>query len=118
MPTTGGFIQPPHHPHPGLLSPPSTIASTSHHFLPHPRTHPLRPGGTKEADLIRYVDDTLLLIKRRWAKRHFADERAGSVKGYHSFAELAGDLDGVVGVVWVSGTRTYALASYFQVHFS
>lgn len=35
----------------------------------------------------------------------FKDEDAGDVKGYHSFKEVAKDIDALVDLVWVSGTR-------------
>lgn len=50
--------------------PPSSVTSSNNpHSLPHPRKSPLKPGGTKESRLIRHVDQQLLRIQRRFAKR-------------------------------------------------
>lgn len=106
---SGGFI----------LSPPaSSIASSNANaVLPHPRELPLRPGGSKEGTFIRYVDQQLLHIQRRYAKRTtpsannpLADvdrEKAdtwGDVRGYASMKEACKDFEELMGVVWVSGT--------------
>ena len=113
-------------PHGGfLLSPPasSIISSTanSQHALPHPRNAPLRPGGSKWSAFIRYVDQQLLHIQRRFAKRTTTDVNVGldnginrssregaddwgDVKGYKSMREACKDLSDLMGVVWVSGT--------------
>lgn len=62
MAGSGGFI--------ALSPPPSSVASSSvHHALPQPRSSPLKPGGTKESSFIRYVDQKILHIQRRFAKR-------------------------------------------------
>jgi hypothetical protein len=45
-----------------------------------------------------------MATQRRFAKRMFRDEDAGDVKGYHSFKEVARDIDALVELVWVSGT--------------
>jgi len=89
-----------------LITPPpsSAASSTVANSLPSPRQHPLKSGGPKESAFIRYVDQGILLAKRRWAKRKFDDGSAGEVKGYHSFKEAGKDLDSLIDVVWVSGT--------------
>lgn len=90
-----------------LITPPpsSTTSSTVANSLPSPRQRPLKSGGPKESAFIRYVDQNILLAKRRWAKRKFDDGSTGEVKGYHSFKEAGKDLDSLIDVVWVSGTR-------------
>ncbi|KAF2493908.1 hypothetical protein BU16DRAFT_528100 [Lophium mytilinum] len=102
-----GFLD---HNHEILTPPASSIAasSTIQSPLPHPRALPLKRGSTKESEFIHYVDDTLLLVQRRWAKRAFDDALAGRVKGYHSFREAAKDLNDLIDVVWVSATRAFA----------
>ncbi|KAF2205312.1 hypothetical protein GQ43DRAFT_487164 [Delitschia confertaspora ATCC 74209] len=98
-PGSGGFVRD------DILTPPSSsVTSTVATPLPQPRQHPLKPGGSKESQLIRYLDQNILGVKRRWAKRKFKDEDAGDVKGYHSFKEASRDFDGLIDVVWVSGT--------------
>ena len=58
----------------GFLSPPTSSASSAlYSHLPHPRTSPLRSGGSKESTLIRYVDQQILNVQRRFAKRTTPD---------------------------------------------
>lgn len=106
--TSGGFF--------GRLSPPvspqaspSTVAAT----LPHSREHPLKTGGSKESTFIRFVDQNLLKIQRRYAKRGESDvERQNDTPdgiGYRSFAEAARDIEKLVDLIWVSGTRKFFL---------
>jgi hypothetical protein len=103
----GGFLPP------TILSPPqSSIASTSiaHTTLPQPRATPLKAGGTKESAFIRFVDQGILQIQRRYAKRGSEKldkvENEGEVaKGYETFSEAARDIDRLVDLIWVSGTR-------------
>ncbi|EHY54352.1 hypothetical protein HRR83_008065 [Exophiala dermatitidis] len=100
----------------GLLSPPASAASpaasgTSYHnrtaTLPTPRSHPLRPGSQKEIALINYLDDRILRISRRYAKK-FSDEglQNDDTPGYTTYDEFVADADPLVDVVWVSGTPT------------
>ncbi len=103
----GGFLQS------TLPSPPPSSAhsaSTAPTVLPLPRSTPLKPGTTKESSFIDYVDRKLLGVSRRYEKRYntdFEDEPPSDLegKGYESFDELANGLEGVIDVVWVSGTR-------------
>ena len=105
---SGGFI----------LSPPPSVTSAitnANSELPHPRSTPLKPGGSKESAFIRYVDERLLRIQRRFAKRETPSingdeaDRDGaaiwdSVQGYKSMREAGKDIEELMGVVWVSGT--------------
>lgn len=95
-----------------MLTPPASSVAPSHHPspLPRPRKHPLKPGGVKESFLISYLDQTITGVKRRWAKRMFKDDEIeqGDVKGYHHFWEAAKDIDGLIDVIWVSGSRKSA----------
>src|SRR4051794_37636293 len=92
-----------------MLTPPASSIAASHHPspLPRPRKHPLKPGGVKESSLISYLDQSITAVKRRWAKRMFKDEEIGQgdVKGYHHFREAAKDIEGLIDVIWVSGSR-------------
>lgn len=104
----GGFI----------LSPPasSTASSNAATRLPHPRESPLRPGGSKESAFIRYVDQQILHIQRRFAKRtspqtnQLSDidrdkaDTWGDVKGYASMKEGCKDVEELLNVIWISGT--------------
>ncbi|KAG9598108.1 hypothetical protein KCU77_g11550, partial [Aureobasidium melanogenum] len=127
MDLAGGFVP--------LSPPPSSVASSNiPNSLPQPRRTPLKPGGTKESKLIRYVDQQLLHIQRRFAKRDPSLGRGGvremdeegrlieqlndpatekrlqqsdewnDVQGYSSFGEAAKDVDELVAVIWISGT--------------
>lgn len=118
----GGFLES------ALLSPPpsSHASSSTNGALPRPRNSPLKAGGPKESALIRYVDQGILYIQRRFAKRARSggDEEIDSVQitgtvrpeiaaadderastGYKSFSEAAVDIERLVDVIWISGTR-------------
>ena len=107
-PEPGGFLQP------ILPSPPdSSVASPKNPVLPHPRSTPLKTGSLKQSSLIDHVDQKLLAISRRYELRSFASLRddtstafTESDKGYESFEEVAKDMEGLVNIIWVSGTRT------------
>ncbi|MCJ1301168.1 hypothetical protein MMC08_003967, partial [Hypocenomyce scalaris] len=105
-PEPGGFF------HPILPSPPAsltTAGSVPASSLPQPRARPLKPGSSKESSFIDYVDRKLLDISRRYEKRFNAGMEGsrmpkGERMGYESFGEVGRDLEGVLDVVWVSGT--------------
>ena len=103
----GGFL------HPALFTPPaSDTASSVHSTLPYPRSQPLKPGSSKESNFIAYVDRKLLDISRTHETRHFDDnddelESIHQKKVYKSFADVAKDLEKVIDVVWISGTRQW-----------
>ncbi|KAF9886401.1 hypothetical protein FE257_011433 [Aspergillus nanangensis] len=98
----GGFIPP------SLPSPAPTSSTVTPSLLPTQRSHPLRAGSTKETTVINHVDKTLLMINRRHAKKFsgaFDDQnQKESERGYESFKEVVKDLEGLVDVLWVSGT--------------
>nr|POE59087.1 hypothetical protein CFP56_24357 [Quercus suber] len=109
---SGGFLVSP---------PPSSIASSvvPASVLPQPRNTPLRAGGSKESTLVRYLDQHVLHIQRRFAKRTTpstsGDPEAAialpikadtfsDVEGYASMREACKDVSELVDLVWVSGT--------------
>ncbi|KAI9872079.1 MAG: hypothetical protein M1830_002088 [Pleopsidium flavum] len=103
--SAGGFLPP------TLPSPPSSSITSLSQTLPHPRAHPLKSGSAKESSFINYVDQGILNVTRRYAKKFSAgldntpgdgDDEAG--RGYENFGEVARDLEALVDVVWVSGT--------------
>ena len=101
---SGGFIQP------GLLSPaPTSRSSTStvNATLPYPRSQPLKLGGSKESSFIRFVDQSIQNIQRRYANRaEGLQPRAGvATNGYKSFVEVEQDMSRLIDLIWVSGTR-------------
>lgn len=105
-----------------MLSPPassvvSDVSSANNPTLPHPREAPLRPGGSKESAFIRYVDEQLLHVQRRFAKRtspttaNLGDAKHAKVVwdvvlGYSSMQEVCRDIGELINVVWVSGSPT------------
>ena len=102
-PESGGFIQP------SLSSPAPSASTATPSILPRPRLHPLKAGSTKETTVINHVDKTILIINRRHAKKFSSafDDQAQqeSERGYESFKEVAKDIEGLVDVLWVTGTR-------------
>ncbi|XPS79864.1 hypothetical protein M3J09_011835 [Ascochyta lentis] len=95
--------------HADLPTPPTSSIATSQHPspLPQPRRHPLQPGGTKESELIRYLDHGVNRIQKRVDNRitnRKTPALLGQEEGYRAFWEVAEDLDGLVDVVWVSGS--------------
>lgn len=107
-----GMDHPQVHP---LLSPPASAASPTpsassvngrSSTLPSPRAHRLRPGSQKEIALINYLDDRILRITRRYAKK-FSNEglEHDDTPGYTTYDEFVADADPLVDVVWISGTR-------------
>ena len=107
QPGPGGFL------HPTLPSPPASsvdTVSTASTVLPHSRSTPLQTGTRKESSFIDYVDRKLLGVSRRYEKRYnseFENEPSSDIegRGYENFTELTNDMEALIDVVWVSGTR-------------
>lgn len=53
----------------------------------------------------RYVEDRLLNTSRRYVKKFGEPSPDDSVVGFTNFAEVCRELDGIVNVLWLSGTR-------------
>ncbi|KAK0615294.1 hypothetical protein B0T17DRAFT_465986, partial [Bombardia bombarda] len=101
----GGFVVP------ALPSPAPSSTSTrasSIPGLPRPRGHPLRPGSAKEDMVRNYVSDRMLHISRRFIKKRDGKyeglEMSDDVVGYKSISELCKDAEGVINIIWKSGT--------------
>jgi hypothetical protein len=95
---------------PGIPTPPASSVAPSQHAsaLPQPRRHPLKPGGPKESELIRYLDHGVNKIQKSVDNRTTNRKTKpvlGDEEGYGAFADVARDLDALVDVVWVSGSR-------------
>ncbi len=93
-----------------LPTPPTSSAAASQHAspLPQPRRTPLKTGGTRESELIRYLDRGVNSIQKRVDNRVNNKQirpAPGSEEGYAAFWQAARDLDALVDVVWVSGSR-------------
>lgn len=97
----------------GLPSPaPSAATTTSRAMassLPKPRAHSLRPGSAKEDQVRNFVSDRMLHISRRYVKKFGIAEPDDEVVGYGSFAELCADLEGLINIIWKTGTRKLLL---------
>ncbi|KAL3472444.1 hypothetical protein BJX99DRAFT_262319 [Aspergillus californicus] len=122
----GGFMQP------SALSPATSTSTVTPSMLPKQRSHPLRPGSMKETTVINHVDNMILAINRRHAKKFssafeqqqqqqqqgprlangFSTSASTSETakegeketGYESFKEVARDIESLIDVLWVSGT--------------
>ncbi|KAL4994111.1 hypothetical protein BDV10DRAFT_10892 [Aspergillus recurvatus] len=118
----GGFMQP------SAPSPTPSASTVTPSVLPKQRTHPIRPGSAKETTVINHVDKTILAINRRHAKKFSSvfeqqptqhngngtamksasgtrrEGEGDKERGYENFMEIVKDIEGVVDVLWVSGT--------------
>jgi hypothetical protein len=53
------------------------------------------------------VEDRLTYVSRRYVRKFAGEEETGDgLVGYKTFGEVCRDLDGIVNVLWLSGTRT------------
>ncbi|RPA97534.1 hypothetical protein L873DRAFT_1809582 [Choiromyces venosus 120613-1] len=100
----GGFLLP------SLPSPTPSDASSvfSYRPLPHPRPSPLKPGSRPENSLIAFLDQELLQVSRKYAKK-FNDG------GYTDSAEIADDLEKLVDLLWVSATPSLQTPYLLQI---
>lgn len=101
---SGGFL-PPHAT--SLPSPAPSGASTTRPSsgLPHPRAHPLRAGSAKEEKIRMYVENQLMTINRRFVKKFEPPRPGDEIIGYRNIGELCKDIEGLLDVLWLSGTR-------------
>ena len=101
----GGFLPPSAQ----SLATRSPAAQTS--TLPEQRAHPLVSGSMKETRVINHIDDSILAINRRHAKKFSSSyedlDRPASDRGYEGFGELAKDVETIVDLLWVTGTRMF-----------
>jgi hypothetical protein len=100
----GGFVRP-------VLTPPRSLASsaTTKANLPHPRTTPLKSGSSKESMFIRFLDENITRIQRRHTLRGNKQHQNETNSGFTSFVQVAKELDTLLNLVWISGTRTCLL---------
>jgi hypothetical protein len=107
-PAAGGFMPPS-----VSLPSPAPTTSTITSDLPHPRARPLRAGSAKEDQVRNFITDRINHITRRFVKK--TGKATGSVdvdvdadtgvEGYKAMSELCKDLEEVINIVWLSGTR-------------
>lgn len=60
----------------------------------------------------RYVEDRLLYISRRYVKKFGNPDPGDEVVGFKSFGEVCKELDGIVNVLWKSGTREFSCSHH------
>lgn len=116
-PAAGGFL-PQSLPSP---APTASTVSTRPAGLPHPRSRALRPGSAKEDQVRNFISDRMAHITRRFVKKvgaaSLGDKVDGQmmddeeVEGYNSLDELCKDLNEVIRIVWLSGTRRSTLVA-------
>jgi Subunit 11 of the general transcription factor TFIIH len=109
----GGFFEP-CLPSPAPSSAMMSASATALSTLPSQRARPLKSGSMKETAVISHVDNRFLKINRRHAKK-FSSAIGGQDKpeerGYESFKEVVKDLEAIIDIVWVTGTRMLFFAS-------
>ncbi|KAE8145072.1 hypothetical protein BDV25DRAFT_165464 [Aspergillus avenaceus] len=118
----GGFLQP------SVTSPTFSTSTATPSMLPKQRSHPLKPGSTKETSVINHIEKAVLTINRRHAKKFsgaFDDQaQQESERGYESFKEIARDIESLVDILWVTGTPSLqipyliSLAVYINTYLS
>ncbi|KAF2868544.1 hypothetical protein BDV95DRAFT_456259, partial [Massariosphaeria phaeospora] len=76
--------------------------------LPPPRKRPLQTGSAKESELIRFLDRSFNNVQKRCDNRVTHRKTTTppplDAQGYAAFGEAAKDIDGLVNVIWVSGS--------------
>ncbi|KAK2600179.1 hypothetical protein QQS21_005050 [Conoideocrella luteorostrata] len=100
IPGPGGFLPQTYLPSPS----PSSTSSRATTTLPHPRNQSLRPGSNKEDLVRRYVEEKLLNVSRRYVKKFGNPNPGDTVIGFKSAGEVSRELEGVVNILWKSGT--------------
>lgn len=99
-PGPGGFLPPQQ-----TLPSPAPSGTSSASGLPRPRSHPLRAGSAKEEKTRTYVDGQLMYVQRRYVKKFQPRKPGDDVAGYRSVGELCRDLEALLNIIWLSGTR-------------
>jgi hypothetical protein len=110
-PAAGGFMPPS-----ASLPSPAPTTSTVTSDLPHPRARPLRAGSAKEDQVRNFITDRINHITRRFVKKTGKATASvdvdAEVEGYKAMSELCKDLEEVINIVWLSGTRMYFIPSH------
>ena len=76
--------------------------------LPSPRATPLKPGSKHETSLIRFLDEGLLDVSRKYTKKY-------TPGGYDDIKTIVKDLQKLVDLIWISSTRWYPSLIYMFV---
>ncbi|PHH59840.1 hypothetical protein CDD81_2447 [Ophiocordyceps australis] len=101
----GGFFPPSSvlpSPAPSSTSATSSAAAVS--ALPHPRGKALLPNTKKEDMVRRFAEQRLLDVSRRYVKKFAPPDPQDTIVGFRSFTEVCREFDGLVNILWRSGT--------------
>lgn len=109
-PGPGGFFKQQPLPSPA----PSGSSTRPASSLPHPRSHPLRSGSAKEQTIRAYVDNQLMHIQRRFVKKSVVAKPGDDIVGYKTVGELCKDVEALLDIIWLSGTRE--VTSLYKAH--
>ncbi|KAF8457304.1 hypothetical protein BGX38DRAFT_1266052 [Terfezia claveryi] len=104
---SGGFLLP------SIPSPPVSIGSSlriigKQRPLPAPRPTPLKPGSKHETALVRFLDDGLLDISRKYTKKY-------TPGGYYDIQHIVQDLEKLVDLIWISATPSLQIQYLLQI---
>lgn len=104
---SGGFLLP------SLPSPPSSKPTSpsiisSQRRLPAPRPSPLKAGSKHETALVRFLDDKLLDISRKYTKKY-------TPGGYYHIQAIVEDLEKLVDLIWISATPSLQVQYLLQI---
>ena len=106
-PSSGGFL-------PQSIPAPSVSMGSSLHIigkqrpLPAPRPTPLKPGSRHETALVRFLDDGLLDISRKYTKKY-------TPGGYYDIQPVVQDLERLVDLIWISATREFTIPQVLRM---
>jgi len=56
-----------------------------------------------------YASGKLMQVSRRYVKKFGTPEPGEEISGYQNFSELCKDLDAVINILWLSGTRKFLI---------
>lgn len=95
---------------------PSTASLSSRApSLPTPRSHRLQPGSQKETALINYLDNQILKITGKYAKRFVEGPTNDKTPGYTTYDQFVADVGPLVDVAWISGTPSLQIPYLLQL---
>jgi Subunit 11 of the general transcription factor TFIIH len=62
--------------------------------------------------LIRFLDENITRIERRHAMRTSPYQKEGNESGFTSFVQVAKELDTLLNLIWISGTREFVFSKW------
>ncbi|KAF8427539.1 hypothetical protein EV426DRAFT_590529 [Tirmania nivea] len=105
--SSGGFL------FPSIPSPPVSMKLSlsiigKQRPLPAPRPTPLKPGSKHETALVRFLDEGLLDISRKYTKKY-------TPGGYYDIQPMVQDLERLVDLIWISATPSLQIQYLLQI---